>query len=178
MGASSVTGVGKGAAYGLKGPGNKRDFGVPLSAPHVVAAGTVYVTGGSVKTVALPDVLPLTPDRYVVMTNSFTLTSNTNGVPVITNPYACGGIAVDVNGIGAIKSGQTSSNLPNNIDYAANVVLNTGKTSGTASIYLFAATSCYVNYMVVVAGSNLDVNEAYLQTNAVPGNTGVGYQFP
>ena len=54
MAASSVSGIGSGAAYGQKGPGNKRDQTVPLSAPHVIAAGIATVPAGGTLVVSLP----------------------------------------------------------------------------------------------------------------------------
>lgn len=71
MGASSVTGVGLGAAekLGIKGPGNLRNEFVPQVCPHVVAAGT-----GLIKTnacaVAFPEPLALSKTHYVVMWSS------------------------------------------------------------------------------------------------------------
>ena len=65
MSASSVTGQGKGAALGQKGPGNKRDMFLPLSGPHIVATGTTVA--GTTVTVKLNDSLPLPPTSYVVI---------------------------------------------------------------------------------------------------------------
>jgi hypothetical protein len=66
MGATSVTGVGPGAADGNKGPGNGRDQFVPLLTPHVVAAGTVVLAGG-VATVTFPTPLDGSEVNYSVM---------------------------------------------------------------------------------------------------------------
>ena len=92
MGASSVTGVsgqyGAGAAYGQKGPGNKRDQFVPLSAPHVVASGTtVSVTGSSNLVVTLPTPLPLAPAKYSII---LTANAATYGYVTAANDVAGG----------------------------------------------------------------------------------------
>jgi len=72
MGATSVTGVGPGAAQLDKGPdgGNRAKY-VSLTAPHVVAAGHVVTVGpGSnwQQLVTFPEVLSGNPHDYVVMT--------------------------------------------------------------------------------------------------------------
>jgi hypothetical protein len=66
MGATSVTGVGQGAAWGNKGPHNGRDQYVPLLSPHVVIAGTVTVAGGTTA-VVFPAALPGAPTNYAVV---------------------------------------------------------------------------------------------------------------
>ena len=66
MGATSVTGVGPGAADGNKGPGNGRDQFVPLLTPHVVAAGTVVLAAGAA-TVTFPTPLDGSETNYAVM---------------------------------------------------------------------------------------------------------------
>ena len=66
MGATSVTGVGPGAAEGNKGPGNGRDQFVPLLTPHVVAAGTVTMAGETA-TVTFPTPLTGSETGYVVI---------------------------------------------------------------------------------------------------------------
>jgi len=60
MGATSVTGVGLGAAWGNKGPGNGRDQFVPLLTPHVVASGRFHMAAGT-GVVTFP--APLTGDH-------------------------------------------------------------------------------------------------------------------
>jgi hypothetical protein len=68
MGATSVTGVGPGAADGLhKGPGNGRNVFVPLQTPHVVAAGTATVPGGLTVTVTFPTQLDDTETEFAVL---------------------------------------------------------------------------------------------------------------
>ena len=72
MGATSVTGVGHGAAHLDKGPdgGNRAKY-VSLTAPHIVAAGHVVTVGpGSnwQQLVTFPEVLSGNPHDYVVMT--------------------------------------------------------------------------------------------------------------
>ena len=66
MGATSVTGVGPGAADGNKGPGNGRDQFVPLLTPHVVAAGTSTLAAGTV-TVTFPTPLAASETDYSVI---------------------------------------------------------------------------------------------------------------
>jgi len=67
MGATSVTGKGPGDAFpGIKGPGNERNIYVPLLSPHVVAAGTVTLSGGAA-TVTFPEALGGSHVNYVVM---------------------------------------------------------------------------------------------------------------
>ena len=68
MGATSVTGVGPGAADGNKGPGNGREQFVPLLTPHVVAAGTATLPGViSIVTVTFPNVLAASETEYAVI---------------------------------------------------------------------------------------------------------------
>ena len=67
MGATSVTGVGPGAADGNKGPGNGREQFVPLLTPHVVAAGTAVVPAGLTVTVTFPTVLTASETEYTVI---------------------------------------------------------------------------------------------------------------
>jgi hypothetical protein len=66
MGATSVTGVGPGAADGNKGPGNGREQFVPLLTPHVVAAGTATLAAGTI-TVTFPTPLPNSETAYSVI---------------------------------------------------------------------------------------------------------------
>lgn len=66
MGASSVTGVGNGAALSQKGPGNGRNYFVPQVNPHVVAAGTVTLAAGTA-TVTFPVALAEAAANYAVM---------------------------------------------------------------------------------------------------------------
>lgn len=74
MAATSVTGVGKGAARLDKGPdgGNRAKY-VSLVSPHVVAAGHVVTVNSEgngywQQRVTFPTVLPGNPHDYVVMT--------------------------------------------------------------------------------------------------------------
>ena len=66
MGATSVTGVGPGAADGNKGPGNGRSQFVPLLTPHVIAADTVTLSGTTF-TVTFPTALPEASTEYSVI---------------------------------------------------------------------------------------------------------------
>lgn len=55
MGASSVTGVGNGTAMpNPNGPGNSRNQFVPLSSPHIIAAGRVSLDAAGDATVTIP----------------------------------------------------------------------------------------------------------------------------
>ena len=70
MGATSVTGVGNGAAdAGVKGPGNGRNHFVPQIGPHILAAGSGVLVGGAL-TVTLPSPLSGSESGYVVMVRS------------------------------------------------------------------------------------------------------------
>jgi hypothetical protein len=71
MGATSVTGTGKGAAFNNKGPHNGRDQFVPLLSPHVVVAGTVTLANGTA-TVTFPVALAGAPANYVVIATGTT----------------------------------------------------------------------------------------------------------
>jgi hypothetical protein len=67
MGATSVTGTGKGSSEGLiKGPGNNRNIYEPLNGSHVVAAGEIYSDGYWQILVTVPG-LTETPDKYAVI---------------------------------------------------------------------------------------------------------------
>ena len=79
MGATSVTGTGKGAAFNNKGPHNGRDQFVPLLSPHVVLAGNITLTG-TTGTVTFVAPMPSSKTNYVVMV---TATSGTT-LPVVT----------------------------------------------------------------------------------------------
>jgi hypothetical protein len=76
MAASTVTGIGKGAAYGQKGPENLRDQFVPLSGPHAVAAGVIASAdarwAANVYTVTFPEVLALGKANYAVLATTDT----------------------------------------------------------------------------------------------------------
>ena len=72
MGATSQTGTGAGASFsGQKGPGNGRNVYVPMVSPHVVAAGSVALSGGTA-TVTFPTPLAGGKAKYVVMTTGET----------------------------------------------------------------------------------------------------------
>ena len=66
MAITTVTNKGKGAAGGVKGPGNNRNFFVPQSTPHIVASGTVTLATGAA-TVVFPHSLPEAASKYNVM---------------------------------------------------------------------------------------------------------------
>lgn len=69
MGASSVTGVGKGAAEPNRGPGNNRNNYVSLLDPHVVYSGKLPATGG-VATINLPSHLKDLPENLTCLVSS------------------------------------------------------------------------------------------------------------
>lgn len=72
MGATSVTGIGPGSAFpGQKGPGNERNIYVPLAGPHVVAAGTGALVGGTL-TVTFPTALEGGNGDFAVVATSET----------------------------------------------------------------------------------------------------------
>jgi hypothetical protein len=66
MGATTVTGKGRGMAKNLKGPGNERNYFVPQVTPHIVLAGRASITGGQ-GTVTFPNPLAGAAVDYVVM---------------------------------------------------------------------------------------------------------------
>lgn len=66
MAATSVTGVGKGAAGPVRGPGNNRNQYVSLLDPHVVYHGTIYNNDGTV-TVTLPSSAKDVPERLTIL---------------------------------------------------------------------------------------------------------------
>ena len=89
MGATSVTGVGQGAAYGNKGPHNGRDQYVPLLSPHVVAAGFADLSGTTL-TVTFPTPLPgsgaaSNTGKYVVILTSCEASTTPAQVTTLTN---------------------------------------------------------------------------------------------
>lgn len=69
----TVTGIsGVGSADGKhKGPGNKRDLFVPLLSPHIVAAGVVSLSSGTM-TVNFPKALPGGFAKYAVIVSGGT----------------------------------------------------------------------------------------------------------
>lgn len=101
MGATSVTGKGRGAASGLKGPGNNRNYFVPQVNPHVVAAGTITLSSGAGE-VTFPNALPLSEDKYVVMltaeatTNTYVSAKNDNSDDQFASFEIAGGTTDDV----------------------------------------------------------------------------------
>jgi hypothetical protein len=82
MSATSVTGKGYGSARRDNGPdGGKRAKYVPLTAPHVVAAGHVVTVDSEgsdywQQRVTFPTVLPGNPHDYVVMTQQDDYSNN------------------------------------------------------------------------------------------------------
>lgn len=66
MGATSVTGVGAGAAEPNRGPGNNRNNYVSLLDPHVIFSGTVYPNNGT-DTVTLPSNLKDIPENLTCL---------------------------------------------------------------------------------------------------------------
>ena len=65
-GATTTQGTGPGAAWNNKGPGNGRNMYVPSVNPHIVAAGTAVLSGGTA-TVTFPNALTGSETGYVVM---------------------------------------------------------------------------------------------------------------
>ena len=66
MSATTVTGQsGRGIAYGMRGPGNKRNQFVPNVSPHIVAAGNVAMVSGTA-TVQLRATLNMPVTNYAV----------------------------------------------------------------------------------------------------------------
>lgn len=76
MGATSVTGVGQGAAYSNKGNRNGRDCYVPLASPHVVTAGIVTTSDGGTVTVTFPTPLTGGHAKYAVIVTAATGTTS------------------------------------------------------------------------------------------------------
>jgi hypothetical protein len=66
MGATSVTGVGQGAAGPVRGPGNNRNQYQSLLDPHVVYHGTIYNNDGDV-TVTLPSTVRDLPENLTIL---------------------------------------------------------------------------------------------------------------
>jgi len=89
MGATSVTGKGRGMAKNLKGPGNERNYFVPQVTPHIVIAGSVAISGGQ-GTVTFPNPLAGPAADYVVMLNVVSTVAAAHGVTTHTK--------TDVNG--------------------------------------------------------------------------------
>lgn len=84
MGATSVTGVGKGSAYGNKGPHNGRDQFVSNLSPHVVAAGLAELTGTTL-TVTFPTPLVGSKTKYAVLLTSAEASTTPAQVTTLTN---------------------------------------------------------------------------------------------
>jgi len=80
MGATSVTGVGPGAANVTRGPGNLRNQYASLLDPHVVAHGTIYSGGGSV-TIDLESNVWDVPEKLTLICSgkAYAVNKNTNG---------------------------------------------------------------------------------------------------
>lgn len=66
MAATSVTGVGQGAAGPVRGPGNNRNQYQSLLDPHVVYHGTIYNNDGTV-TVTLPSSVKDLPEKLTIL---------------------------------------------------------------------------------------------------------------
>ena len=68
MGASSVTGVGKGSSEaGNKGPGNNRNIYVTTNGPHIVASGEVVNVSDNWQIYVSIAGLTESPDKYTVV---------------------------------------------------------------------------------------------------------------
>jgi len=83
MGATSVTGKGRGMAKNLKGPGNERNYFVPQVTPHIVLAGRASISGGQ-GTVTFPNALAGAADDYVVMLQVTNTSAAAHGATVHT----------------------------------------------------------------------------------------------
>ena len=77
MGATSVTGVGAGAANVTRGPGNLRDQYASLLDPHVVWHGKIYNNDGTV-TVTLPSDVKDLPEKLTILCSGKTYGVNKN----------------------------------------------------------------------------------------------------
>jgi len=84
MGATSVTGVGLGAAYGNKGPHNGRDVYAPLLSPHVVCTGLAALSGTTL-TVTFPVALAGGAEKYVVLLTSAEASTTPAQVTALTD---------------------------------------------------------------------------------------------
>lgn len=98
MGATSVTGVGPGSSEGQhKGPGNGRNVFVPLRTPHVVAAGVVTLSSGSLA-VSIP-VSETDADELAVVATSQT----NNAATVSSKSISDGRLLFTLTGTGTDK---------------------------------------------------------------------------
>ena len=86
MGATSVTGVGPGAANVTRGPGNNRNQYASLLDPHVVAHGTIYTESGYV-TVELQSNVWDVPENLTIICGGkgVGVNKNTNGDGLCTS---------------------------------------------------------------------------------------------
>ena len=66
MGATSVTGVGAGAANVTRGPGNNRNQFASLLDPHIVFHGTAYAENGDVR-IDLPSSVYDVPENLTLL---------------------------------------------------------------------------------------------------------------
>lgn len=80
MGATSVTGVGAGAAEPNRGPGNNRNQYVSLLDPHVVFSGTIYIDTGTSgnATVVLPQYAKDVPEKLMLVCGAKGYATNKN----------------------------------------------------------------------------------------------------
>jgi hypothetical protein len=97
MGATSVTGVGPGAADNLKGPMNNRSYWVPQVNPHVVIAGNVDLSAGAA-TITFPNALNGGGANYVVAVHAES--SNTTYVSAKTDDGDGNFESFDITGTG------------------------------------------------------------------------------
>lgn len=67
MSATSVTGVGNGAAGPVRGPGNNRNQYASLLDPHIVYHGTVYMGDGDEMNVELPSSVRDVPEKLTIL---------------------------------------------------------------------------------------------------------------
>lgn len=85
MGATSVTGVGAGAANVTRGPGNNRDQYASLLDPHIVFHGTAFADNGNV-TINLPSDVYDVPEKLTLLcsTQAFLAEKILNGDGLVT----------------------------------------------------------------------------------------------
>ena len=67
MSATSVTGVGNGAAGPVRGPGNNRNQYASLLDPHIVYHGTVYMGDAEEKLIELPSSVRDVPEKLTIL---------------------------------------------------------------------------------------------------------------
>lgn len=87
MGATSVTGKGKGAGYANKGSNSNREIYLPKHSSHVVCAGLAELSGTTL-TVTFPTALVGGHSKYVVILTSAEASTTPAQVTTLTNNSA------------------------------------------------------------------------------------------